>query len=152
MSQQVSSSLGTIQNDTHKVSELLEEIATASQEQEVGISQINQAVSQMEIVIQSTASTAQESATSASNLDSYAVQISGIVDALKALLDDAKSGRIVPSISSGATKVQRKTTTKIAPKTSISERRVSHSVKPPVSDLTGAKVVNPEDVIPLDDF
>src|SRR5574344_2034918 len=71
ITEKVGGSLGSIRENTHKVSELLNEISTASQEQEIGIDQISKAVSQMENVLQSNATTAQESATSSEQLLSY---------------------------------------------------------------------------------
>lgn len=178
---QVNGSLGAIKDETHKVSELLEEISTASQEQEIGIRQINQAVTQMETVIQANASTAQESAVSAEQLSTYADIMKEIVVALVGLIEgtDRKIKANLPLMSkpkflSGEKKVEKspkvektKKTEKIKKEPQVSmhskskpkdqaipphkERRTMKD-QPKTNDLPGAKVVNPEDIIPLDDF
>ena len=71
ISEQVNEALLSINDEAHKVSELLDEISSASQEQEIGIAQINKAISQMEYVVQANASTAQESSSSAQLLTNY---------------------------------------------------------------------------------
>ncbi len=155
ISEQVSSSLEAINNGTNKVSELLEEISTASQEQEVGINQINQAITQMEAVIHSTASTAQESATSANQLDSYAKEIKNIVHDLTQLVSQqvSYSKSVVQKTNRPALKTRpsiQTAQTKPRVNSGLTERRVAKPLPP--KDMSGAKVINPEDIIPLDDF
>ncbi|HEX3048453.1 MAG TPA: methyl-accepting chemotaxis protein, partial [Bacillota bacterium] len=55
----VKNSLGEIALQIKKVSELMEEIAAASQEQSQGIDQVNKAIAQVEVVTQQNASTAE---------------------------------------------------------------------------------------------
>lgn len=160
ITEQVSGSLVTIKDETHKVSELLEEISTASQEQEIGINQINQAISQMETVLQSNASTAQESASSADQLSLFAESLKGITGELVGLLKGASDvhtnlkmitetapSRVLPKFAT-ATAAPRAKAKYEAPPTN--DRRVVK--KTPEKTIQGAKVINPEDVIPLDDF
>lgn len=59
-SQIVQGALSQIASETKKVTELMDEISAASQEQTQGISQINKAIAQMEKAIQQNASTAEE--------------------------------------------------------------------------------------------
>lgn len=87
----VGESLKEIVHGTNKVNELLDEITTASHEQEIGISQINKAISQMENVLQANAATAQESASSANNLLNNSQTIEKIMLELKYLIEGAKS-------------------------------------------------------------
>lgn len=146
VSEQVSNSLVEINDNANKVSELLSEISTASQEQEIGITQINKAIAQMEIVVHSTASTAQESASSADSLEIYASKMQGVIDALNLLVKGTTQVQNSLVVRKSATKQLSKP----APKTlHASERRAP---APTVAKLSGAKVVNPEDIIPLDDF
>jgi len=155
ITEQVSDSLITIKDETNKVSELLEEISTASQEQEIGITQINKAVSRMESVIQSNAATAQDGACSADQVSIFSDQMKEIVAALVGLIKGADaihsnmkmlkkpSKNSMPSIN---------TTYQSTPEIETridNERRMN---KPQPSVLVGAKAVNPEDVIPLGDF
>jgi len=69
-----------------KVSNLVDEIAAASQEQSQGIEQVNQAVAQMDKVVQQNASGAEESASAAEELSAQAQTIQGVVGELVALV------------------------------------------------------------------
>lgn len=145
---QVSGSLSEINVESTKVNELLEEISTASQEQELGIGQINQAVSQMERVIQANATTAHESATSADQLTVYSATINNIMNELDVLIKGEK----------GATeKEYHSKTIGLSPRKIENSRKVSNNVaKEPVRTVSVSTVTTeklaPEDVIPLDDF
>lgn len=163
---QVSSSLVEIRNETNKVSELLEEISTASQEQEIGISQINQAVSQMEHVIQANATTAQESAVSADQLGMYSDTIKGIMGALNSLISGnkelvlnlpkaavskaPKSSKTEITVKPGALKRPKLESTQTEPK-KIEKVKALVGIKSS-NEEPAKKIPNPEDVIPLDDF
>ena len=141
VSEQVSSSLLEINEEASKVSDLLDEISTASQEQEIGINQINKAISQMEYVVQSNASTAQESSSSAELLSSYSDNMKEIINSLVGLIKGVSDYSAHSTMRLAPPPVQRQI--------SAGERR---SRRTPKSNLIGAKVVNPEDVIPLGDF
>ena len=62
-----------------KVSQLIDEIAAASQEQAQGIDQINKAVSEMDKVTQQTAATAEESASASEEMNAQAEQMKAFV-------------------------------------------------------------------------
>ncbi|HEX7652583.1 MAG TPA: methyl-accepting chemotaxis protein, partial [Verrucomicrobiae bacterium] len=68
----VSTVLNEILAQVRQVDELVAEVATASKEQNQGISQINSAISQMDQVTQSNASAAEESAAAAEELNAQA--------------------------------------------------------------------------------
>jgi len=80
ITEQVGDSLTEINNESNKVSELLGEITTASQEQEIGIGQIHKAISQMEHVVESNASTAQDSAAFADQLNIYSESLNSLIN------------------------------------------------------------------------
>jgi methyl-accepting chemotaxis protein len=71
---------------TEKVSELLGEIAAASQEQRDGIDQINRAISEMDKAIQGSAANAEESAAASEELNAQAEQLRSYVAELLALV------------------------------------------------------------------
>ncbi len=172
-SEQVSSSLVEIRDETRKVSELLEEIYTASQEQEIGIGQINKAISQMEQVLQANAATAQSSASSADELTMYSEMLNKIMKELKYLVDGNPESKIKPT-------KPKKLDLDVKPakheKNKPSQRQKPESKTPPKSDAKShSKMppkdfkhneapenkpkkepaptkVNPEDIIPLGDF
>jgi methyl-accepting chemotaxis protein len=69
-----------------KVGQLIDEIASASQEQAQGITQINVAVSEMDKVTQQTAATAEESASASEELTAQAAQMKGAVGDLAVVI------------------------------------------------------------------
>lgn len=138
----VSGSLVEINNESGKVNELLGEISTASQEQEIGIGQINKAISQMEHVLQANATTAQESARSAEQLVIYEDTLKGIMAQLDALVDG--SSQIGVRIAKLSTSKKPAAPAKLA-----SARPAAPAPKTKVEVSKSSK---PEDIIPLDDF
>ena len=78
--------LEQITGGVSKVSDLVAEIATASQEQSQGIGQVNTAVQQMDKVTQSNAANAEESASASEELSSQAEQLNAVVGELIALV------------------------------------------------------------------
>jgi methyl-accepting chemotaxis protein len=75
-----------IASNTGKVTGLVAEIAAASREQAQGIGQLNQAMTEMDEVVQRTAANAEESAAAAGELSSMAVQMKEMAGELTALL------------------------------------------------------------------
>lgn len=71
---------------TSKIGALVGEIATASQDQTQGFSQINQAIIQMESVTQQNSASAEESASAAEELNSQAENMTDMVMNLKVLV------------------------------------------------------------------
>lgn len=69
-----------------KVGALLEEIATASNEQSEGIEQVNRAVAEMDKVVQQNAANAEESAAASEQMNAQAAQMKTMVDELRALV------------------------------------------------------------------
>ena len=78
----VGKALGTIVGDVGKVSELINGISRASEEQAQGVDQVNTAVSQMDKVTQQNAAGAEESASAAEELAAQAVSVKSIVNEL----------------------------------------------------------------------
>ncbi len=76
-----------------KVTVLVGEISSASEEQAQGVDQVNTAVSQMDKVTQSGASNAEETAAAAEELNAQAKQLSDMVEGLTALVGVNIDGR-----------------------------------------------------------
>lgn len=74
-----------------KVRELVDEIAQASAEQAHGISQVNQAMSSMDKIVQDTVTSAEESSSAAAELSSYADEMVGYVDDLQQVVGSGVS-------------------------------------------------------------
>lgn len=151
----VSGSLAEINSESSKVSELLGEISTASQEQEIGISQINKAISQMEHVLQGNAATAQSSALSAEQLTSYSETLKMIMDELGVLLYgygniQSAQKQILNFNSKKAESV--KSAAPIGKKNQKTAKFEPKENKTLVTATPAKAGVSPEDIIPLDDF
>jgi ABC-type transporter Mla subunit MlaD len=80
-----------------QVDELVAEIATASKEQDLGISQVNTAVSQMDKVTQSNAASAEESASAAEELNAQTITLRSVVADLQQIVSgkSAQTGTAV---------------------------------------------------------
>lgn len=139
ITEQVDHSLSEINNESNKVSELLGEITTASQEQEIGISQINKAISQMEHVIQINATTAQNSSISAEQLNIYSETLESIMNALNSLINGENRSGL--DFSKSNSKSSSQTVVRID----------QPEIKNQVTKRTEA-LLDPENVIPLEAF
>jgi methyl-accepting chemotaxis protein len=76
---EVSQNLSENRHIAKKVTELVGEIAAASQEQALGVEQVNQAVAEMDKVVQQNAATAEESAAAAEEMNAQAEQMKSYV-------------------------------------------------------------------------
>jgi len=114
ISGEVAKSFVTIQQQIRHLDQLVGEIATASQEQNQGIGQVNSAVSQMDKITQSNASSAEETASASHELNNQARILSEAVSSLHALVggganvgttaDDEMAAPVVaPSRTNGTT-------------------------------------------------
>lgn len=90
MAKEVQESISEIDLQSKKVSELLDEISVATDEQSQGVSQINKAISQMEIVLASNASTAEESAAASKALYSQTLNLNEIISNLNNIVNGQK--------------------------------------------------------------
>jgi methyl-accepting chemotaxis protein len=71
--------MGDIVDSVKRVSDIISEITSASQEQTAGIEQINQAVAQMDEVTQQNAALVEQAAAAAQSLQEQAVLLSDVV-------------------------------------------------------------------------
>ncbi len=106
ISSKVAASLQEILAKARGVDDLVAEIATSSKEQSQGIGQITTAVTQMDKVTQSTAASAEESASASEELNAQAETLKGAVHELLRLVEG----------SSGANKPARATRRDLAPR------------------------------------
>jgi methyl-accepting chemotaxis protein len=82
-----------VSRSSHRVGELVAEIAAASDEQAHGIEQINRAVTEMDRVVQQTAASAQESAAASQEMDAQAEYMRNYVGQLADLVGRHKGNR-----------------------------------------------------------
>ena len=87
ISGKVAVSLAEIVAKAREVDNLMAEIATASQEQSQGITQVNSAVSAMDRVTQANAASAEESASAAEELNAQSQNLQAVVSQLQQLVD-----------------------------------------------------------------
>lgn len=92
-----------------RVTQLMSEVANASDEQALGIEQVNQAVLQMDRITQMSASSAEESAAVSEELANQAAQLKMIVDELHRLIEGKKAyrDRTHPIGNAGSTREQQ---------------------------------------------
>lgn len=86
---EVGSALSGIVGDVTKVTELVDGITKASEEQAQGVDQVNTAVSQMDKVTQQNAAGAEESASAAEELSAQAATVKSMVDELAVMVNGA---------------------------------------------------------------
>ena len=84
-----------------KISNLIDEIASASEEQSQGIGQVSQAVAEMDRVVQQNAAAAEESAAASEELNVQAAQMKDMVDNLIALVEGQAQGKNLGGFSVG---------------------------------------------------
>ncbi|MGZ3648882.1 MAG: methyl-accepting chemotaxis protein [Syntrophales bacterium] len=90
--EQINTELSNNRRIARKVTELVGEIAAASQEQAQGINQINNAVMEMDKVVQSNAAGAEEYSGASAEMNSQAKYLKSIVGDLKGLVDGQSGG------------------------------------------------------------
>jgi len=136
-----------------KVGQLVEEIATASQEQSQGISQINMAVSQMDKTVQQAAASAEESAAAAEKMNLQAKKIHGYVQDLAQVTGYTYSPSPSNKGISTAPVADRNRKGFAASPRPMQQKSVTHKALPPPRKMKndGRKAARPEEVIPFDD-
>jgi methyl-accepting chemotaxis protein len=152
--------LNEITVQTKKVSELMEEITAASQEQTQGIEQVNKAITQMETVTQENASNAEESASASEELSAQALNLREIVRQLSELVNGTNGVGLETANYTGVSHLNMQhtsqSTTKALPEHGAAARQVegprhnSNKMLPGGKDGFKTKVVSPEDIIPLE--
>jgi len=149
-SQKVAEALTDITTQAKKVNELMDEVAAASQEQSIGISQINKAIGQMEKSIQQNAATAEESAAASHEVNAQTQSLAEIVQELVEMVDGSMPKNAAKSQIS-YNKAKNQARGQGYPHRSGSLQHFSSD-----TDTRRTRTVTPEEVIPLeldsDDF
>ena len=86
-------SIGEVVTQTHTIRQLVEGIASASEEQAKGIDQINRGVAEMEKVIQQNAANSEESAASTEELHAQAAEMASSASAFEAYVFGARHAK-----------------------------------------------------------
>jgi methyl-accepting chemotaxis protein len=125
-----------------KVGELVGEIAAASNEQSQGIGQVNTAVAEMDKVVQQNAANAEESASASEEMNAQAEQMKSMVAELAAMVGGNSQDISLRRYSAGTNQNLKKLKNAVVPFKKASGKGVA---------IRDAKVVNPEQVIPMED-
>ncbi len=145
ITEEVASSLSQIVDRTQKVGDLIAEIAAASNEQALGIEQVNIAVAQMNQVTQSNASSSEESASAAEELSGQAGELTKMVNEFSL---SAESGGRRQTSHNAAKRLPVQPLRRL-PSAAIADK--SKNAPSKVAPPPAAKAVKAEEVIPLDD-
>jgi methyl-accepting chemotaxis protein len=147
--------LNEIMDGANKVADLVEEIATASNEQTQGLEQINGGLSQIDQVTQSNTASAEESASASEELAGQSQQLKAIISRfkLKSITltdnqDDNKSDRM-KRITDKLVKDEKEEITHIEKLAEINKKIKNKKASKTKSELTVP--VQPREVIHLDD-
>jgi len=128
-----------------KIGQLVDEIATASQEQAQGISQVSTAVAEIDKVTQQAAANAEESAAASEELNAQAEQMKSFVEDLVKVVRG--SGHATSSRGSGDGLPRPRAT---AHKVLALPAKTTGGASA-IRGKTSKKVVNPEEVIPMNE-
>ncbi len=156
VSTDVAKILKEIADGVEKMTLLIGEVSAASNEQALGIEQVNTTVSQMDKVTQTNAANAEESASASEELTAQAKELTEAVRILKGIVmggeapppgEHGLTRRLAP-LPEGEDDFGVK-----APRRAIDEMPPSKPVPPERKPgaSPGGKVIRPEEVIPLDD-
>jgi methyl-accepting chemotaxis protein len=81
--EQAGATMGEVVTSVKRVTDIIGEIATASQEQSTGIEQVNHAIAQMDEVTQQNAALVEQAAAAAASLQEQAVNLAQMVSVFK---------------------------------------------------------------------
>ena len=95
--EQAGATMGEVVTSVKRVTDIIGEIATASQEQSTGIEQVNHAITQMDEVTQQNAALVEQAAAAAASLQEQAVSLTQMVSVFK-----TDSGPASPALHAGA--------------------------------------------------
>ncbi len=148
--QRTNSAFGEMSHSVSKVGELVGEIAAASKEQAQGIEQINTAVTQMDKVTQQTAANAEESASASEELNAQAESMHSSVGELMKLVsggDQASIARRSRQLKKTPERDRHPAPPRLKGKAGAPPHGPARATGAPAK----AKVVTPEEMIPMDD-
>jgi methyl-accepting chemotaxis protein len=149
---QTNTSFVHVSESSKKVGELVAEIAAASREQAQGILQVNNAVTEMDKVVQQNAATAEETASASEEMSAQAQQMQYMINEMKVLVGGATRKDTPQKHEQEAyhpVKVASRVSSK--PKQSRKYSQSHDDGNNYVIDYASRHEVSPEQVIPLDE-
>jgi methyl-accepting chemotaxis protein len=130
-----------------KISNLIDEIASASEEQSQGINQVSQAVAEMDRIVQQNAAAAEESAAASEELNTQAAQMRDLVNNLVILVEGLDQGESRDLGDQRASRESPSATTHLPARGSMIGPA---AVKKKPKLLARGKEIRPNRLIPLD--
>ena len=149
VSGEVEGILKQIAESVQKVTDLISEVAAASDEQSQGIEQVNTAVAQMDTVTQSNAANAEESASASEELSGQARELKEMVNVLVGIVGGTSNGngqtrvRMARANGSGSDGLKARVH-------GLLQHDGAPAGQAPVA-AAHKKIVSPDEVIPMDD-
>ena len=146
LTEQVIEAIGENAKIAHRVTQLSEEIAAATQEQAHGLSQVNIAVSEMDKVTQQAAANAEESASAAEEMNAQAVQMEQHVHDLMAIIGgEDNSTRIHAQV------LRERKASALSTRRRVPAGRAVLKRGQDATALDRGRLVRPEDILPLEE-
>ena len=146
------------QRGAKKVGELVGEISAASNEQAQGVEQINKAVAEMDKVVQKNAASAEESASASEEMNAQAEQMKGFVGELVAVVGGSNGNGNGAVSATGRRHIGAEEAIDHPTKAKVGLRKVlsipgkkEKGNGKDVAALQKAKLVRPEQVIPMEE-
>ncbi len=152
IAEKVREALNEITIQSKRVNELMDQIAAASQEQSLGIEQVNKSIAQVTVVTQQNAANAEESASAAEELNAQSENMKQIVQELSLLVYGTVTA--INQIGYQGQRIPNLEQLQGRPKTNHSETHLEYSnSQKVVTDKINSKtkIISPEDVIPLEE-
>ncbi|RPI28129.1 MAG: HAMP domain-containing protein [Acidobacteria bacterium] len=150
INQEVLSNLEEINQQVRKVSDVMAEMAAASDQQSEGIDQITSAVEQMNLLTQQTAANSEESASAAEELAGQAEEMKRVLSQYRLNLNPAPKRPALAPAATVASNVGA--TSRVLPKAPARAARVLPAPKPaPAKPAPPVASADPSKLIPLDD-
>ncbi len=143
ISADVTKSFTSIQEQIRTVDGLVNDIAGASREQSEGISQVNTAVAEMDKITQSNAATAEESASSAVELNSEAEKLTRVVGGLLTLIGGRRANDPVGLAGAPRPGGRRKIDHHAAPQSAAAPARAHVTARASTPTVASRGVVRP---------
>jgi len=141
-----SEAFAQVRASTARVKDLVGEIAAASNEQAQGVQQISRAVNEMDKVVQANAANAEESASASEELSAQSEQMKGVVGELVMLVGGRQNGQSASPGRSLTAALPGGASHKLL--SLVPKRKAPARMTAPAGQ---ARIVSPEQVIPLDD-
>src|SRR3990167_694862 len=130
LTKKVEASLKEIVKNVKKVTDLVNEIANASQEQSEGVGQVGKSISRMDQITQQNAANAEETASASEELSAQANSLLSLVDKIAGEVGNKKEGEMKEETKENKPLITKKPAVKnemIYNKSGVPDKKISHN-------------------------